>query len=207
MAVFGETFLNHHGDEGFVLDQEHAPAVGELCARRPAAAPFASARKQPRQSARCAGSTNCSASPSRIPVERHLTAKLLLDAGADHLQAEAAGRRRRQCAARRARPSAGSDRSALRCQLSSTLPAIEDNAPYLAALVASSCSASARPCARCGSSDTSGPVDHTLSVSPTRYGANSSATSARRSAPCQRESDNSAWARASALMRPSTAAT
>src|SRR6185503_13340519 len=44
--------------------------------------------------------------------------------------------------------------SARNCQVRLSLPLIDDSAPCLAALVASSCSASAKPCAVEGSSDT-----------------------------------------------------
>src|SRR5262252_6378006 len=78
-----------------------------------------------------------------------------------------------------------------------TLPLGEDNAPCLAALVASSCSASASPCAVAGCSEMSGPPQWILS--PARYGANSSPTRVPRSAPRQRESERSVCARANAL--------
>ena len=91
------------------------------------------------------------------------------------------------------------------CHSSVMRPFGDDSAPCLAALVASSCRASASPCAVAGCSEISGPPHVTLS--PARYGANSSATSVARSAPCQRESDNSVCARDSALMRPSMART
>ena len=58
--------------------------------------------------------------------------------------------------------------SGCNCQFMLTLPAIDDKAPCLAALVASSCSASARPCAICGGSDTFGPPIVIRSPSPTR---------------------------------------
>src|SRR3954447_23233920 len=54
-----------------------------------------------------------------------------------------------------------------------TRPDREDSAPYLAALVTSSCSASASDCAAAGCSDTFGPDVSTLAVSPVRYGASS----------------------------------
>src|SRR5215470_4285472 len=49
-------------------------------------------------------------------------------------------------------------------QLSLTFPAGDDSAPYLAALVASSCSASARICAVTGRNDTCGPLAVILSA-------------------------------------------
>ena len=48
------------------------------------------------------------------------------------------------------------------CQVRPTLPLSDDNAPCLAALVASSCSASAMPWAVAGDSDTFGPLNSTL---------------------------------------------
>src|ERR1700741_2292152 len=84
-------------------------------------------------------------------------------------------------------------------------PLGDDKAPCLAALVASSCSASASPCAVAGCSEMSGPPHWILS--PVRYGANSSPTRVPRSAPRQRESERSVCARANALMRPSIACT
>ena len=48
------------------------------------------------------------------------------------------------------------------CQVRLTLPLSDDSAPCLAALVASSCSASAMPCAVAGDSETFGPLSSTL---------------------------------------------
>src|SRR6187399_930984 len=56
----------------------------------------------------------------------------------------------------------------LSSQLRFNRPDIDDNAPYLAALVTSSCRASASDCAAAGCSDTFGPDASTLAVSPVR---------------------------------------
>src|SRR6185312_6647816 len=56
----------------------------------------------------------------------------------------------------------------LSSQVRWTRPDIEDRAPYLAALVTSSCSASASDWAAAGCSDTFGPDASTLTVSPVR---------------------------------------
>src|SRR6202166_4407486 len=77
----------------------------------------------------------------------------------------------------------------LNCQLSCNFPDIDDSAPYFAAFVASSCSASAKVCADEGCKRTSGPAVLIFSALPTRYGANSSSIRPRRSAPCQRDCD------------------
>ena len=53
-------------------------------------------------------------------------------------------------------------------QSTATCPGCTDSAPYLAALVESSCSASASVCAVRGSSDTSGPLTLILPSSPAR---------------------------------------
>ena len=49
------------------------------------------------------------------------------------------------------------------CQVRLTLPLIDDSAPCLAALVASSCSASASPCAVAGYNEMFGPLSSILS--------------------------------------------
>src|SRR5436305_7984016 len=52
----------------------------------------------------------------------------------------------------------------LSSQARSTRPDIEDSAPYLAALVTNSCSASASDCAAAGCSDTLGPDVSTFTI-------------------------------------------
>src|SRR6516165_2653493 len=64
--------------------------------------------------------------------------------------------------------------SAPNSQYRETLPEGDDSAPCLAALVASSCRASASPCAVAGCREMSGPLHWILS--PARYGASSSPT-------------------------------
>src|SRR5262249_21832102 len=100
-------------------------------------------------------------------MEGGLARELALDAGADHPDAEAWRRRRLRGqraapgGARAAPPSSVQPRIRLRAcnsQFTSTRPDITDNEPYLAALVESSCSASASVWAVRGSSDTSGPA-------------------------------------------------
>ena len=82
----------------------------------------------------------------------------------------------------------------------------DDNAPCLAALVASSCSASARPCAICGGSETFGPVN----LRPCRLRPRDTAPipppPARRGRRYASAHPTTVHARApSALIRPSTA--
>ena len=93
------------------------------------------------------------------------------------------------------------------CQVRLTLPAIDDSAPCLAALVASSCSAKPRPCAICGSSETFGPPTSTLSASRDPIGRQFLADQRARGRRPASAIPTAARARApSALMRPSTAA-
>ena len=89
-------------------------------------------------------------------------------------------------------------------QFSSSLPEASDSAPYFAALVASSCSASASVCAVAGSSRTFGPGDRILSaLSPTgRRQLFIDQLAYVRALPA-RQSDRIACARDSALIRPS----
>src|SRR5262249_38153863 len=67
-----------------------------------------------------------------------------------------------------------------------TVPDDAARAPYLAALVASSCSAKPIVCAILGSRRTSGP---SMLIAPGRYGASTWPTSFRRSAPSHLDSE------------------
>jgi hypothetical protein len=84
----------------------------------------------------------------RPPIERRLTAELIFNAGDNHLQAKLrarAGEMRGPPLSTHCR-SRKSDRI---CQETATLPDTAESAPCLAASAASSCSASAIPCAMC----------------------------------------------------------
>ena len=100
--------------------------------------------------------------PFRPPVELRFAFELALDAGADHPDAEArrSGRLDRRSAGLRPLQHQAVGLRAPRS--ADTRPASSESAPYLAALVASSCSASARVCAVRGSSDRSGPLHDDL---------------------------------------------
>src|SRR5438105_14762907 len=74
-----------------------------------------------------------------------------------------------------------------------TRPDGTDSAPYFAALVASSCTTSARLCAIAGLSETEGPEMLQRSVLGPQKGAISSSLSLRTSAPCQRAADRRVW--------------
>src|SRR6476661_5278737 len=87
-------------------------------------------------------------------------------------------------------------------QRSSTVPDDAARAPYLAALVASSCSVRPIVCAVRGSRRMSGP---SVLVAPGRYGASTWPTSLRKSAPSHLDSESSVCAIERDLILPSTA--
>src|SRR4030042_462500 len=89
-----------------------------------------------------------------------------------------------------------------RSQRSTTVPDDAVRAPYLAALVASSCSVRPIVCAVRGSRRMSGPF---VLVAPGRYGASTWPTSLRKSAPSHLDSESNVCAIDSDLILPSTA--
>jgi hypothetical protein len=142
------------------------------------------------------------------PGEGHLAAELVADGGFDDARTEArrsgvpatggaAGLLPAQAQARPGRVS---------CQDRASVPSGTERLPYLAALVASSCSAIERGWAVSGASNTGGPLSRTWELLPfPTNGANSPRSIARKSAPVHRDSVKSVCARASADTRPSTA--
>src|SRR5918994_6876875 len=83
-----------------------------------------------------------------------------------------------------------------------TVPDDAVRAPYLAALVANSCSVRPIVCAVRGSRRMSGP---SVLVAPGRYGARTWPTSLRKSAPSHLDSESNVCAIESDLILPSTA--